>query len=222
MKFRELRRGLLGVEFSTRLRRARHAWRRPVPIPQVKLSPAHVARLAVVPDRSEFLRRMPQDAVVAEIGVDRGDFSARILELARPRCLHLIDFWGKSAREDPRAELVQRKFEAEIRSGRVRIHRGFSYDVLKRFDDGTFDWVYIDTDHSYATTRLELKLAAAKVRRGGIIAGHDYVTGNWDGYVRYGVVEAVHQFCVEQGWEFAWLTAETDRHLSFALRSMGA
>jgi predicted O-methyltransferase YrrM len=102
----------------------------------------------------------------------------------------------------------------------VHIDLGRSTDVLQRYPDGTFDWVYIDTDHGYSVTAEELELCRLKVKPGGIIAGHDYVTGNWDGGVRYGVVEAVHEFCVRYEWELILLTHETDRHLSFAIRAI--
>jgi hypothetical protein len=46
------------------------------------------------------------------------------------------------------------------------------------------------------------------------------VTGNWNGGVRYGVVEAANEFCVRHDWEFIFLTAETHRHLSFAIRQI--
>ncbi|MEX0773138.1 MAG: class I SAM-dependent methyltransferase, partial [Balneolales bacterium] len=81
-----------------------------------------------------------------------------------------------------------------------------------------FDWIYIDTDHSYETTRDELRLYASKVKQGGIIAGHDYVKGNWITTYRYGVIEAVHEFCVNNDWELIYLTAEPIENQSFAIR----
>jgi hypothetical protein len=117
-------------------------------------------------------------------------------------------------------KIVRDKFAAEIASGQVKIDLGLSTDVLPRYPDGYFDWIYIDTDHGYIVTAAELEVCRLKVKPGGIIAGHDYVTGNWDGGVRYGVVEAVHEFCVKYGWELILLTHETDRHLSFAIRKM--
>jgi len=36
------------------------------------------------------------------------------------------------------------------------------------------DFVYIDSDHTYETTKNEIKLYYEKVRKGGILGGHDY------------------------------------------------
>jgi predicted O-methyltransferase YrrM len=128
--------------------------------------------------------------------------------------------WSSTRYHGGLEQVVRDKLQREIAEGRVHIDLGRSTDVLQRYPDGTFDWVYIDTDHGYSVTAEELELCRLKVKPGGIIAGHDYVTGNWDGGVRYGVVEAVHEFCVRYEWELILLTHETDRHLSFAIRAI--
>ena len=58
------------------------------------------------------------------------------------------------------------------------------------------------------------------MKKGGIIAGHDYVHGNWISAFRYGVVEAVHEFCVQFGWEIIYLTIEPTENQSFAIRKI--
>lgn len=201
--------GLLGI---ARVRQSRS-------MPSMELGAQHIANLKVVPDRAAFLQQMPKGGTVAEMGVASGDFSAMILRNNKPDVLHLIDFWGSDRYASGRAQ-VEDRFRAEIATGNVVIDLGLSTEVLPRFPNGTFDWVYIDTDHGYAVTAEEMEIARTKVKQGGIIAGHDYVTGNWDGGIRYGVVEAVHEFCVKHDWEFILLTHETDRHLSFALRQI--
>ena len=74
-----------------------------------------------------------------------------------------------------------------------------STDAIGDFEDSTFDWIYIDTDHSYELTYKELRGYAPKVKPDGIIAGHDYSMGNWIDAYRYGVIEAVNEFCVQEG-----------------------
>lgn len=68
------------------------------------------------------------------------------------------------------------------------------------FEDSFFDWVYIDTDHSYCTTWNELLLCNKKVKPDGLIVGHGFCTGNVVTPVPYGVIEAVNKFCVEYNW----------------------
>ena len=43
--------------------------------------------------RQELLHLMPKGGVCAELGVWKGDFSQRILDVTSPRELHLVDPW---------------------------------------------------------------------------------------------------------------------------------
>lgn len=189
-------------------------------IPTVELTARHIRNLRVVIDRQAFIKELPEGGVIAEVGVARGDLSDLILKLARPSQLHLIDIWGSKRYHEGLARLVKDRFATAIAKGQVHVHQGPSTEELQRFPDGFFDWIYIDTDHSFNLTRAELAIGMRKVKAGGILAGHDFTTANWDGGVRYGVVEAVHAFCVENDWELILLTHETDRHLSFAIRAI--
>ncbi len=188
-------------------------------IPKVELTEEHLRGTEVVPDRRTFLERLPKSGRIAEVGVASGDLSAMILDVSRPSELWLIDCW-ESARYSAGQARVRERFAGPLASGQVRIEVGLSTEVLPRLPEKYFDLIYIDTDHSYLTTKRELELAASRVKPGGTIAGHDYVTGNWNGGVRYGVVEAVHEFCVVHRWRLVLLTSETDRHLSFAIRAI--
>jgi hypothetical protein len=165
-------------------------------------SPRRDARLKV-------LQMMPEGSVCAEIGVWKGAFSRRILNKIHPTSLHLIDPWefvqdegyedamygGKVAKSqedmDGIFDGVQRKFEEEIASGVVHLHRAPSADAGASFPDDYFDWVYIDGNHSYDFVRQDLLIYHAKVKPGGYIAGDDYGTkGWWSG----GVKKAVDEF----------------------------
>ncbi|MCB0764590.1 MAG: class I SAM-dependent methyltransferase [Flavobacteriales bacterium] len=194
--------------------------RRSARIPKVELQEKHIRNLKVVLDRRAFLEALPKGGIVAEAGVDRGGFSQMILDITQPAKLHLIDMWASARYHGGLEAMVRDRFASQIASGQVSLDLGLSTDVLPRYAEGYFDWIYIDTDHGYDVTAAELRIARTKVRTGGIIAGHDYSTANYDGGVRYGVVEAVHEFCVQHDWEMILLTHETDRFLSFAIREI--
>jgi predicted O-methyltransferase YrrM len=59
---------------------------------------------------------------------------------------------------------------------RVRIYRSSSRDAAAEFTDDTFDWIYLDGDHSYEAVLNDLITWRPKVRRGGVLAGDDL---NW-------------------------------------------
>jgi hypothetical protein len=187
-------------------------------IPKVKLRRENMANCRLLLDRDELLRQLPTGAVCAEIGVDQGEFTESILRATQPRELHLVDNWGSERYDESKFESVRSKFAEASARGQVHIHRRLSLDAVRDFSDEQFDWIYIDTTHAYELTANELRAYAPKVRRGGIIAGHDYVMGNWINGFRYGVVEAVHEFCVNEGWELIYLTVEQVENQSFAIR----
>ena len=179
---------------------------------------ADVRNCRVVPTRDDLLGLLPQGGVAAEIGVAEGAFSRKILDINEPGALHLVDAW-EGERYGASLERVRTRLAPEIASGRVTIHQGRSTDVMPRaFEDGSLDWLYIDTDHSYDTTMAELRIAERKVRPDDLILSHDFCVGNVVHPYVYGVIQACCRFCRESGWEFWCLTLETYGHWSYALR----
>jgi len=89
---------------------------------------------------------------------------------------------------------------------------------LYRFNDNYFDWVYLDTSHTYEITHQELIILEKKVKIDGLITGHDYTTRSRRTAMKYGVIEAVHEFCLNNNWEFVYITLEWHGHNSFAIR----
>lgn len=187
-------------------------------IPKFNLKQKSIANAQLLLNREELLKKMPRSGIVAELGVDEGKFSESILDICNPQKLHLVDLWGSSRYNDKKKNDVNLKFKDQIESGQVEINLGYSTEVGEKFEDGYFDWIYIDTDHSYKTTILELEIWSKKVKPNGIIAGHDFIIGNWDGMVRYGVIEAVYEFCSKNAWEILYITMELDNHPSFAIQ----
>jgi hypothetical protein len=171
--------------------------------------------LGLIPsDHREFLLKMlPKNTVCAEIGVHKGDFSAQILQTVAPKELHLVDPWkyegsdiykkawyggkaqGGQPEMDDRYRAIGLRFEPDIRSGRVKIHRGYSSDVLHEFPDNYFDWVYIDGNHLYEFVKQDLELSFKKTKPGGYITGDDYGEGGW---WQGGVKKAVDEFIQEK------------------------
>ncbi|MBK8831485.1 MAG: class I SAM-dependent methyltransferase [Saprospiraceae bacterium] len=180
----------------------------------------HVQHLVSLKDRIELLKYLPSNAIVAEIGVNEGDFSTLILEFCTPQKLILIDVWASKRYHGGLFEKVKSRFNHQLASGQIEIMRDLSFGAIASCPDQTFDWVYLDTDHTYATTRRELELLRPKMKPGGIIAGHDYIIGNWNAGYRYGVIEAVREFCLQYNWEMIFLTHELDIPPSFAIRKI--
>lgn len=48
-------------------------------------------------------------------------------------------------------------------------------EAVKQFEDESLDFVYIDADHSFITSANDVYEWSKKVRKGGIVSGHDYI-----------------------------------------------
>lgn len=187
-----------------------------------ELPAGHIRGLRVVPARRDLLELLPKGAVMAEVGVAFGDFSREILDVCAPRKLYLIDLWDP---DEPRygvaaMESTRRVAARELESGVAELKRGFSWDAIATLPDASLDWVYLDAAHDFDSVRKDLEAVLPKMREGGIISGHDYTRWSSAGVHRFGVVEAVNGFCLREGWEMVYLTNESDRHVSYAIRAM--
>ena len=52
--------------------------------------------------------------------------------------------------------------------------KDYSENAVKLFKDGELDFVFIDGNHSFQYVVADIALWSRKVRKGGIISGHDY------------------------------------------------
>ena len=109
--------------------------------------------------REPLLKKLSKQAVCCEIGVDKGDFSQELLQITKPEEIHLIDPWDYF--EDPKyvksryggkkgvsKKNMDNRYNDVIKrfsnNKNVIIHRGYSKDILSKFPDAFFDWIYID------------------------------------------------------------------------------
>jgi predicted O-methyltransferase YrrM len=189
-------------------------------MPKTPLLTDNIENCRLITNRIKLLELLPKNGVVAELGVATGCFSTEILNFNEPEKLHLVDVWGCDRYHEGLLNNIKNMYSKKIKAQEVILHRKLSHDAASDFEDGYFDWIYIDTTHSYAQTKLELEVYAPKIKPGGIIAGHDYLMGNWEKSFKYGVIEAVHEFCVSHHYEFIYLTMDLSENQSFAIRKI--
>jgi len=169
-------------------------------------------------DRAWILGLIPRHSIGAEIGVFTGMFSEKILSIVEPEKLYLVDWWeaqgeyfgdwGKYT-DFGRLKTLDAKAAVSLRAdkygsrGTVEIIESESVDWLSRQRDASLDWVYLDTDHKYEQTLREIRMAATKLKRGGMILGDDWYPDY--GHIHCGVMLAVNDFVRET--DFNILTA---------------
>jgi predicted O-methyltransferase YrrM len=118
-------------------------------------------------------------AVVVEVGSLYGETSAHVLKYCpQIAVLYAVDIRKPEPARNRIAGLP-----------RARFVLGDSRDVAAGFENESIDLVFIDADHSRDAVLGDLEAWTPKVKKGGVIAGHDY------GARRYpGVKEAVDAF----------------------------
>lgn len=165
----------------------------------------------------QFLNERHLFGVGAEVGVFRGGFSAYLLEHWHGRLLHSVDPWTEQvkakldvsnvAQIDHNINLMICKERLRGFGNRSNIMRMFSVEAAKKFGDTDLDFVYLDARHDYRSVDEDLRAWWPKVKRGGILSGHDYKNS----FVRNNLVEvkrAVDNFCFEHGLGLPKTTTE--------------
>jgi hypothetical protein len=115
----------------------------------------------------------------AEIGVDQGIYSEVLCKANLGLSLHGIDSWkaykGYSDYTS-QAHIDANKADALKRLApyNYTIVQKFSMEAVKDYPDGCFDFVYIDGNHEFLHVTEDIFHWSRKVRKGGILAGHDY------------------------------------------------
>lgn len=155
----------------------------------------------------------------AEVGVQHGNFSAAILDSWHGERLYSVDPW----REFPSADYVdvsnvsQEQQDGICREAMAKLAPfGLRSEVLRmtsevaasQFGRGQLDFVYIDAQHHYEAAKEDIWIWLPKVRRGGLLAGHDYVDGARESGL-YGVKRAVDEFAASTGARLV-VSAEKD------------
>ena len=118
--------------------------------------------------------------VGAEIGVLYGAFSKQLCEKNPNLKLYCVDpylaYYGFLP-GPPDQDAQDKIFESCKETMAPYNHefiRKTSIEAAKDFKDESLDFVYIDGNHDLLNVVLDITLWSPKVRKGGIIGGHDY------------------------------------------------
>ena len=113
--------------------------------------------------------------VGAEIGTCRGEYAKVLCEANKNLRLHCVDPWMayQGATQEKQDILYKRSSEL-LSKYDVVIHRQTSLDAVNDFADSSLDFVYIDGNHMFDYVVRDAIAWIPKVRRGGIVAFHDY------------------------------------------------
>lgn len=147
--------------------------------------------------RTDLYKLLPERPAVVEVGCAEGLYSMDIYRWGVSH-LYLVDLWESHPEFPGDAGSDQKWHNANYNNvfknlgdkPEVKILRGPSVGMAARCPDDFFDLVYIDACHSYECVMNDLKAWYPKIKKGGIMAFHDYEMDQ-----DYGVKRAVTEFC---------------------------
>jgi hypothetical protein len=123
-------------------------------------------------------------SVGVEVGVKTGDFSYEILsKWARCSKFYLVDIWRQQKNyidganvNDRRQDQLFNITQARLKpfENKLQYLRMFSSEASKLIPDSSVDFVYVDARHDFCGAYEDITLYWPKIRRGGILAGHDF------------------------------------------------
>lgn len=155
--------------------------------------------------RAELQTILPPNPVVAELGCAECYFSRDILDYWKASKLYMVDNWGKIEGQTGDGNFEndwhRKNYEAGMErikpfKDRAVILRGISWEMAVNVPDESLDCLYIDCCHEYGCVKNDLAAWAPKVKKGGLISGHDIRN------TMYGVERAVYEFTNQLGVKY--------------------
>lgn len=138
---------------------------------------------------------------VAELGILHGEGIPLFLNNLNIEEYHGIDLFSNyEENKDGSYDLMKNQGDS-IYNGlknkyksdkRVNIHKGWTHEIVKNFENDYFDLVFIDAGHEYPQVSKDIELWYPKVKKGGIFSGDDYFYPP--------VSKSVHEFVDKHGY----------------------
>lgn len=112
--------------------------------------------------------------VGVEVGVDKGEYGVELCKAGLK--VYGIDSYiaYKAYKEDRNYENHYEIAKNALKGYDYTIINKLSQEALPDFEDESLDFVYIDGNHAFPYVAMDIFGWEAKVKRGGIISGHDY------------------------------------------------
>jgi len=138
--------------------------------------------------------------VGVEIGVLKGVNAKIMLQNLPMKMLYLVDPYCTYVDHD---EIIQNFADClPLAKRNLSKFEDKTTFIIKKSDEAVdlipdnLDFVYIDGNHAYDFVKRDIELYWPKIRRGGVLGGHDFHIG-WKG-----VAKAVVEFALKDGLEF--------------------
>lgn len=132
---------------------------------------------------SSVVNHFPSGSHFVEVGTWLGRSAAFMaVEIANSNKniqFDCIDNWqgdGLEEHDPVKNKTVYQTFLSNIEPVKKYINpiTGNSLDVCKTYKDGSLDFIFIDASHTYEAVKQDINAWFPKLKKGGMMAGHDY------------------------------------------------
>jgi predicted O-methyltransferase YrrM len=144
----------------------------------------------------DLIDYIPNNLIMAEVGCYTGESTKMFLESGKITLLYAIDIWedemnnfkNYAARRgsDHDFSIVEKTFDESMKEFNVKKLKMYFSEALESLP--TLDFIYIDANHDYEFVKDDITNALKKIKKDGLIAGHDYNNET------PGVIKAVNEF----------------------------
>lgn len=195
------------------------------------LAQMHVKDAKLFATRNDLIKAFDflRHRTIAEVGVAFGDFSDFILNTLEPEKFVAFDIfslhespvaWGR-----PTAEWLKGMTHLDFyrqrfadRGERVTTVVGDSAATLPTYPDKFFDMIYIDAAHNYEGVIIDANNAKKKIKDDGVLIFNDYIMFDHLAGAAYGVVQAVNELIVSEGWQVIGFALQSHMFCDIAIR----
>ena len=153
----------------------------------------------------------------AEIGVLRGEWSDNLFKYIPGLKMYCIDIWEyyptyRDFRNQKHLDECYKDAKRRLKDKDATIIKKWSMDAVKDFENESLDFVFIDGNHSFEYVTNDIAEWSKKVRKDGIVFGHDYFRSPSRAFI--------HVKDVVQGWAYShdihpWFVLQGDQHKSW-------
>ena len=142
-----------------------------------------------------IVESVPSGGHIVEVGAWKGASTSYLAVEAQHKKMRIdvVDTWAGSKEHMEMSEVIGNSvFGTFVDNLRPLINyinpiRTDSVIASKMYDEESLDAVFIDADHRYESVKADILAWMPKIKKGGILSGHDYID------IHNGVIRAVNE-----------------------------
>lgn len=130
----------------------------------------------------QLISQLPENIIMVEIGCYQGESTVIFASFSNIEKIYAVDPWlnGYDSSDEASYQFpmtdVEKAFDNRTNSNKkIKKMKLKSEEAVELFNDRSLDFVYIDGNHTYESTKQDILSWVRKVKSNLFIGGHDYL-----------------------------------------------